>query len=405
MATIHKTFIRRVTSVDETIKFPVKYMPDDITTGVKKAQTTANTAQSTANKAKTTSDALGSAFFNDTVTFTYDGNTTGKAKFVYNTYTYYKISDYIPNVNYVGSCLVVKQNNDGIYGTYKGTNCVQYGGGLCIAVENAGSCTLKDTSFTVPERGLYVCTGKPSMTVKTVTFNMLCDEHYMFLTSSSPDSTKKFKMTVDDTGVPSFTDTGDAANKFTPVTPSELAEKQDVLTGSDKQSIVKTGMTSGAAWTAAEQKAARERMGIQTDAELIGSITVGSGGAARVYISFEGQYSEFIVGAQLPAMAEGALGFFLDVYTDESNEIVVGSSYGNASYAYSVRFEISAKNGLISGQSSGQVPGWGGGNVLGLNSAGVLAAGHGLIAMSLYTPNEGRVIPEGTIIKAYGVKI
>lgn len=53
----------------------------------------------------------------------------------------------------------------------------------------------------------------------------------------------------------------EAALGYAPVTPSELAEKQDVLTDGDKQSITKTGMTSGAAWTAAEQKAARERIG------------------------------------------------------------------------------------------------------------------------------------------------
>lgn len=197
----------------------------------------------------------------------------------------------------------------------------------------------------------------------------------------------------------------EAALGYAPVTPSELAEKQDVLTDADKQSITKTGMTSGAAWTAEEQKAARERMGIPNDAELISSITVGSGGAARVYIPFEGQYSEFIVGAQLPVMAEGALGFFLDVYIDNAKEYIVGSSYGSASYTYSVRFEMYVENGIVSGQSSGQVPGWGGGNVLGPNSAGTVVTGHTLTWMSLYTPNEGRVIPEGTIIKAYGVKI
>lgn len=161
----------------------------------------------------------------------------------------------------------------------------------------------------------------------------------------------------------------------------------------------------GAAWTSAEQKSARDRMGIQTDAELISSITVGSGGAARVYIPFEGQYSKFIVGAQLPIMADGALGFFLDVYIDNNKEYIVGSSYGSASYTYSVRFEMHIENGIVSGQSSGEVPGWGGGQVLGPNSAGTVVTGHTLTWMSLYTPNEGRVIPEGTIIKAYGAKI
>lgn len=53
-----------------------------------------------------------------------------------------------------------------------------------------------------------------------------------------------------------------------------FSEKQDALTDADKQSIVKTGMTSGVAWTAAEQKAARERMGIDKEYELIEEITL-----------------------------------------------------------------------------------------------------------------------------------
>lgn len=161
----------------------------------------------------------------------------------------------------------------------------------------------------------------------------------------------------------------------------------------------------GAAWTDTEQKAARERIGIPNDAELINRITVGAGGATKVNIPIEGQYSKFIVGAQLPIMAEGALDLFLNVFIDNAKEYVVGSSYGNASHAYSVRFEMSVENGIVSGQSSGHVPDWGGGQVRGLNSAGIVVAGHALTRMSMYTPNAGRLIPEGTIINAYGVKI
>lgn len=54
----------------------------------------------------------------------------------------------------------------------------------------------------------------------------------------------------------------EAALGYVPVTPSALAAKQNTLTDADRQSITKTGMTTGAAWTDAEQKAARERMGV-----------------------------------------------------------------------------------------------------------------------------------------------
>ena len=65
-----------------------------------------------------------------------------------------------------------------------------------------------------------------------------------------------------------------AALGYAPVTPSDLAAKQNVLTDADKQSITKIGMTTGAAWTDAEQKAARDRMGIPGDYELIEEITL-----------------------------------------------------------------------------------------------------------------------------------
>lgn len=66
----------------------------------------------------------------------------------------------------------------------------------------------------------------------------------------------------------------EAALGYAPVTPSDLAAKQDVLTDADRQSITKTGMTTGAAWTNAEQKAARERMGVDKAYELIEEITL-----------------------------------------------------------------------------------------------------------------------------------
>lgn len=66
----------------------------------------------------------------------------------------------------------------------------------------------------------------------------------------------------------------EAALGYVPVTPSALAAKQDALTDADRQSITKIGMTTGAAWTAAEQKAARERMGIPGDYELIEEIVL-----------------------------------------------------------------------------------------------------------------------------------
>lgn len=66
----------------------------------------------------------------------------------------------------------------------------------------------------------------------------------------------------------------EAALGYVPVTPSALAAKQDALTDADRQSITKTGMTTGAAWTSAEEKAARERMGVDKAYELIEEISL-----------------------------------------------------------------------------------------------------------------------------------
>lgn len=60
----------------------------------------------------------------------------------------------------------------------------------------------------------------------------------------------------------------EAALGYKPVSPDSLAAKQDALTDADRQSIARIGMTTGAAWTADERTAARERMGIAGFAEM-----------------------------------------------------------------------------------------------------------------------------------------
>lgn len=66
----------------------------------------------------------------------------------------------------------------------------------------------------------------------------------------------------------------EAALGYAPVTPSQMAEKQDVLTDSDKQAIAKTGLTTGATWTDAEQKTAQEKIGVDKPFELIEKIVL-----------------------------------------------------------------------------------------------------------------------------------
>lgn len=191
---------------------------------------------------------------------------------------------------------------------------------------------------------------------------------------------------------------------YMPVAPTVLDEKQNVLTDADKQAITKAGMTSGAAWTSAEQKAARDRMGIPGNFELLHSITIGEGGVTKVNIpSFPALYHVMAL-VTLPPIAP--FGFFLASYLDNSGKsYVAGAQYGNASYTLSIRFEIGIEGGIVFARSCGSVVGWGGGTTLGPNNAGQAVSAQSITSAYLYTPIEGKVIPEATKIEIYGVKI
>lgn len=196
----------------------------------------------------------------------------------------------------------------------------------------------------------------------------------------------------------------ESALGYAPVTPSDLAAKQDALTDADRQSITKTGMTTGAAWTANEQKAARERMGIPGNFELLHSITVGEGGAARVDIPSFPALHHIMALVTLPPIA--SFGFFLAAYLDNSGKnYIAGSEYGNASHALSIRFEIVIEGGIMFARSSGKVVDWGGGYMFGPNNAGQAVFAKSITSAYFYTPGADKVIPETTKIEIYGVKI
>ena len=195
-----------------------------------------------------------------------------------------------------------------------------------------------------------------------------------------------------------------AALGYTPVTPSDLAAKQDVLTDADKQSITKTGMTTGAAWTAAEQKAARERMGIPGNFELLHRITVGEGGVTRVDIPSFPALHHIMALVSLPPTAP--FNFYFGSNLSPYGLYVAGTLYGRNDYTLSIRFEIGIEGGIAFARSSGYVEGWGGGTIIGPNNAGQAVFAQSITSAYLYTPLEsGKVIPEATKIEIYGVKI
>lgn len=190
---------------------------------------------------------------------------------------------------------------------------------------------------------------------------------------------------------------------YVPVTPSALATKQDTLTDADRQSITKTGMTTGAAWTDAEQKAARERMGIPGNFELLHSITVGEGGATRVNIPSFPALHHIMALVTMPPIAP--FDFFFASDLDSGQMYVAGSSYGNGNYAVSIRFEVGIEGGIAFARSCGKVKGWGGGTIIGPNNAGQAIFAQSITSAYLYTPTASAVIPEATKIEIYGVKM
>ena len=127
---------------------------------------------------------------------------------------------------------------------------------------------------------------------------------------------------------------------YAPVTPSALATKQDALTDADKQSITKTGMTTGAAWTSAEQKAARERMGVDKAYELIEEITLEE---SMAYARTNVKYKKIMLYIHSPSSQQATM---LTSYigSDTGSKIYSGL---NISSNTVYKMEASAQNGHI----------------------------------------------------------
>ena len=217
--------------------------------------------------------------------------------------------------------------------------------------------------------------------------------------------TKKFKMTVDDTGVPSFTDTGDATNKFTPVKDVKVAgnsvlnggvanvpyasttqhgvvrvgsgvgtsENGDLYIVDANESVisrripnnaitpnyldyaVKAAMCDGkgAAWTSAEQKVARERMGVDKAYELIESfITDGTATSIERVQEPDGTPYNF-VSVKVAITSHKNLSAEQTVYVmmfAGGQGVGTYSTYmGNLDYFYRATYTWTKENGAITG--------------------------------------------------------
>lgn len=198
------------------VKIDEKYLPDTVATksevevtrstanaaktAAENAQTAANAAQTTANAAQEVLDGV----FSSVATFTFDKQTSGRDTFVFNGFNYYKISDFNPASSDVISFKGTKESGVEWSEIATGNNCVRYG--FFIVVAAAGNCSLPITetvqgNFAAPSAGLYAQyeEGNTAMTAGTGEFTLRWPIEIL-LRSSSSYSTKKFRITVDDSG-------------------------------------------------------------------------------------------------------------------------------------------------------------------------------------------------------------
>ena len=214
-------------------KIDEKYLPEDIATKseVEVAKTTADNAKTTADNAKTTADNAKttadknketlSQMLADVLTFTFDKQTSGRDTFKFNSFNYYKISDFNPAPEDVISFKGTRENGNEFSKIKIGSNCVEYG--LFIVVASAGACSIPITEtvtkeFTAPSAGLYALydEGNTFITAGKGEFTLMSIDG-LTIKSSTDGSTKKFRITVDDSGAPTVTNESDSTNIWKPI--------------------------------------------------------------------------------------------------------------------------------------------------------------------------------------------
>ena len=231
----------------EVVKIDEKYLPDTIAT-----KSEVEVAQNTANSNK---EVIHSAF-SSAVTFTFDKQTSGRDTFAFNAFNYYKISDFNPSPENVISFEGTNGLGDEYSTINTGNNCVEYG--FFIVVASAGACSLAISetttkNFIAPSAGLYAMytEGNTRLTAGTGQFTLMQMDG-LTIKSSTANSTKKFRITIDDSGVIFATDSdgtvytlgakGDKGDKGDPGDPY-------TLTDADKQTITNAVLAALPTWT------------------------------------------------------------------------------------------------------------------------------------------------------------
>ena len=244
----------------EIVKLDKKYLPENLATKseVEAAQTTADDAWTTANNAQTTADAAFANFpikYSDVVDTPFsaiefpkvmnysrssstDGTlinlqlTTGQKFYkisndVFDFEDIYKIS-YRFKYSSGSSSDLISVDNLKQKVTFSSDHSVFVIGSDILFCGSIGTFTItfhKTTmNFYVAETGIYSATFSSSMTDSYVNYVKLTKRESGFIQSGKPvlipssteGSTKKFKITVDDSGKPTFTNLSDSTDFYTP---------------------------------------------------------------------------------------------------------------------------------------------------------------------------------------------
>ena len=182
--------------VTEVVKIDEKYLPSNL---------------ATKSDVESTQKVL-DGVFSSVATFTFDKQTSGRDTFVFNGFNYYKISDFNPSPSDVISFKGTIETGNEYSEINIGNNCVEYGG-IFIIVASAGNCSLRILGTTTTKHFIALSAGlyamyeidDPYQTAGTAEFTLRASTGSscvtgLLLKSSTAGSTKKFKITVDDSG-------------------------------------------------------------------------------------------------------------------------------------------------------------------------------------------------------------
>lgn len=178
-----------------------------------------------------------------------------------------------------------------------------------------------------------------------------------------------------------------------------------LIGGNTLDYAVKAAMCDGkgAAWTANEQKAARERIGIDKPYELIEEITLTEGVKQIDRLNFGYAVSSLFGCVELPVVT-APFGFFMAALWD-GDSYTTGYRFGLKEAESSIRFELAIHNGIITGQCQGSGKGWGSGIIYGVNNAASLKYCDKITGVKFYAPEADAVIPANAIVRIYGVRV